>query len=149
MPIPSYVFDYPFFSLNGAYSDDLEWKWTSWFMAAKKGDLLVENMCRFYEAYWERYDSAVTYLFWDCWVLALYHNIPSIKNNIDSLPNCKSKCFSIISNWNKVYSEESYCHLMNRFFVNKLTYKGPLPPIEQNETLTVFGKLLKSMNYDC
>ena len=48
MSLPNYVFEYTFFSLNGAYSDDLVWKWTSWFMVAQKGDLLVENMCRFY-----------------------------------------------------------------------------------------------------
>lgn len=43
-PIPQYVYDYSFFSLNGAYTNDLNWKWTSWFMSVKKGDLLVENM---------------------------------------------------------------------------------------------------------
>lgn len=149
MPLPNYVFEYTFFSLNGAYSDDLVWKWTSWFMVAQKGDLLVENMCRFYEIYWKKYDSAITYLFLDCWVLALYNHIPSIKNNIDALPDCKGKCYSIASNWNKLYSEEYYQHLMSCFFVNKLTYKGSLPPIEKDGVLTVFGKLLKYIKYDC
>ena len=81
---PMYVYEYSFFSLNGAYTGGLGWKWTSWFMAAKKGDLLVENMCRFYEAYWGKYESAVTYLFLDCWVLALYNHIPEIKAEIDN-----------------------------------------------------------------
>ena len=110
---------------------------------------MFENMCRFYEAYWKKYDSAVTYLFLDCWVLALYNHIPSIKQNIDALPDCKGKCYSIISNWNKLYSEEFYHHLMSCFFVNKLTYKDHLPPIEQDEALTIYGKLLKSTIYDC
>lgn len=145
MPIPDFVFDGSFYSLNGAYTNGLGWKWASWFMAAKKGDLLVENMCRFYEAYWEKYDSAVTYLFLDCWVLALYNHIPSIKNNIDALPDCKNKCYSIISNWNKVYSEKEYNDLVNRFFVNKLTYKGLLPSIEKEGKLTVYGKILKDI----
>lgn len=76
-PIPGYIYEHTFFSLNGVYDGGLGWKWTSWFMAAKKGDLLVENMCQFYEAYWDKYESAVTYLFLDCWVLALYNHIPN------------------------------------------------------------------------
>ncbi len=139
---PSYVYEHSFFSLNGAYDGGLGWKWTSWFMAAKKGNLLVENMCRFYEAYWKKYDSAVTYLFLDCWVLALYNHIPEIKAEIDSLPIC-GKCFSIISKWGHIYSEDLMDDITSQYFVNKLTYKAPLPNERVGEHLTIFGKLIE------
>ncbi len=111
-------------------------------MAAKKGDLLVENMCRFYEAYWKKYDSAVTYLFLDCWVLALYNHISEIKAEIDSLPIC-GKCFSIISKWGHIYSEDLMDDITSQYFVNKLTYKAPLPSERVREHLTIFGKLIE------
>lgn len=140
--LPHNIFNYNFYSLNGAYTD-LKWKWTSWFMVAKKGDLLVENMCRFYEAYWNKYHTAITYLFLDCWILAMYNNIPNIKKEIDEIPYSGEKCFSIICKWHNIYSENLFKSITDTYFINKLTYKPPLPKEIDNGRVTIYGKLLK------
>lgn len=142
--IPDEALKHSFYSLNGAYSGGLGWKWTSWFMAAKKGDLLVENMCRFYEAYWARYNSAITYLFLDCWLLALYNHFLAIRENIDRLPDCRGQCYGIIGNWNELYEEESFLKIADACFINKLTYKGALPEKQVDGKMTIYGYLLKT-----
>ncbi len=138
--IPSSIFEYNFYSLDGAYSNDLKWKWTSWFMYAKKGDIIIKNMCHFYELYWNEFNSAVTYLFLDCWLLALYNNVPEIKNEIELYPDCHSKCYAFIGNWSKPYSENLYNVLETSFFISKMTYKGVLPP----KGGTIYGFIVKS-----
>lgn len=113
-------------------------------MTAKKGDLLVENMCRFYETYWNRYNSAITYLFLDCWILALYNHVSAIKDNIDSLPDCKGKCYGIPANWGSLYEEDRYARITNSYFVHKLTYKGAHPKEKEDGRLTIYGHILNT-----
>lgn len=141
-PIPEYALSYSFYSLNGAYDKDLGFKWTSWFLYAKKGDIIINNMYHFLEEYWKKYNTILTYVFWDCWLTALYNHVPKIKEMIDSIPKTDNSCFKLNENWHLLAEGDNLRLIDEGFFINKLTYKGKLPERKVNGKLTIYGKIL-------
>ena len=144
-PIPEYALSYSFFSLNGVFESfkyDLGFKWTAWFLYAKKGDMIINNIYHFLEEYWSRYNTKLTYLFWDCWLLALYNHIPEIKAKIDSIPRTDGSCCELLNNWHLPAYGDNLKLIENGSFINKLSYKGNLPERIVGDKFTLYGKVL-------
>jgi len=144
-PLPPHIDNYSFYSIKGVYEKSSGWKWTSFFMFSKEDDVLVDNMCRFYERYWKEHDEAITYLFLDCWITALYQHIPKIKEEIDSLPNQGTQLFNLICHINDEYTEEHFKSVLDKTFVYKLTYKEKWQPTIDGKK-TIFGHIIE--NYE-
>lgn len=140
--LPKYILDYSFYSIKGAYDNGLGWQWTSFFMFAKKNDLLVENMCRFYNAYWKEHNEAITYLVLDCWITALRKHVPAIDDEINKVPFYGTRIFTLISHIQEIYTSEHYKELLTQSFINKLTYKEKWEPMKDGN-ITIFGHLIE------
>ena len=141
--LPEKIKDYSFYSLKGAFEKGLKWRWTSFFMYAQKGDLLVDNMCRFYDAYWKEHNNIVTYLVLDCWITALCKHLPRIEQEIEQLPKDGKKIFNLIAHLDNIYSNEVFNQITSETFVYKLTYKQNWPKCKDGKD-TIYGHLIKS-----
>ncbi|MGN0213338.1 MAG: capsular polysaccharide synthesis protein [Muribaculaceae bacterium] len=144
--IPECALSYSFYSLNGVFESfkyDLGFKWTIWFFYAKKGDMIVNNLYHFLEEYWSRYNTELTYLFWDCWLLAMYNHIPQVKVKIDSLPRTDGSYCQLLNNWHLIAKGENAKMIDEGAFLNKLSYKGNLPERKIDGELTLYGKVLE------
>lgn len=142
-PLPKEIEDYSFYSIKGAFDFGLRWQWTSFFMFAQKGNILVDNMCRFYDVYWKEHNEAITYLILDCWVTVLKLHVPAIAKEIDILPHQGTKLFNLISHIQDEYTSEHYQEVIESTFVYKLTYKDKWNE-EKNGKQTIFGHLIEN-----
>ena len=146
-PIPESILEYSFYSAKNAYKSTYGWKWTSFFMAAKKGDYLCGMMVDFYNRFWKDHKLAITYLFLDCWLTVLYkHNI-NIKNEIDTYPEEDYNIFALTGIVNSIYSPELYAAAKSASFVHKLSYKDGYRKIVDGQQ-TVWGYIVQNENFD-
>lgn len=141
--IPQDILHKDFWCINGAFKNNYGWKWTSFVMIGKAGNIVSKQMLSFYYEYWKVHHHAITYLFLDCWLTVLYERNKRIMDIINSLPDNGYKVFFLISNLNREYVPELEDKIRNTFFVYKLTYKEPFY-IEANEKLSLYGYLLRS-----
>lgn len=139
--IPEKVFKDDFYTLRNFYDDGLNWKWTSFFIAAKSRGHIAEEMLEFYYAYWKEYDTAITYLFLDCWMTVLYENDSLVKSTIDSLRHEKIY-MPFLEVANEKYDLKTYEEMKEEsFFFNKLTYKAKFYDyVEEQKTVYKFLK---------
>ena len=139
--IPNNIKSSEFWSINGAFRDVLNWRWTSFFMCGKSGNIVAEQMLSFYYEYWRKHDCALTYLFLDCWLTVLCQHDKRICKIIDSLPDSGYKVFKLISSLNEVYTPALRHEMENTFFVYKLTYKENFKKMRRRD-ITLYGHLL-------
>ena len=140
--IPEHVMSSDFWSVNGAYANSLGWRWTSFFMCGKAGNVVAKQMLAFYYNYWKQHDCALTYLFLDCWMTVLCKHDKTIGGIIDGLPDNGYKLFFLISNLNQEYVSELEIGINDTFFVYKLTYKENFEKAINGKD-TLYGHLLK------
>lgn len=112
-----------FYSLTNFFEKTLKWKWTSFFMYGRQGNLISKKMIDFYLRYWKDHDCAITYLFLDCFMEVNYINDIQFRNLIDEIP--KHDCpMPIVQTLNDECNDTKYREIMSRsFFINKLSYK--------------------------
>lgn len=131
--IPADIFEYPFYSLNGPFrgQEGLNWLWTSFFMLGQKGNVLSKMMVDFYYEYWKKHDCAITYLFLDCWIRAMYRNFEEIKCLIDEMPSTDMKVFDLNAIMNLSYDRHKLNQVINNSYIHKISYKSKY--VEMNE----------------
>lgn len=86
------------------------------------------------------------YFMVDCLIQYAYRKIPEIRDIIDSMPDCNTKCsdlFLLYFNKNKPYDEEEYQQLIKNDWLFKLTYKT-IWRETVNGKETFYGKLFKN-----
>ena len=143
--IPEYVFNYSFYSIKSAYAYSLGWKWTSFYMAAHKGDYLCGRMVEFYNHYWKDHDRAITYLFLDCWLSILYENDYIVKKEIDDYPYDNINIFAMTSIMNVEYCSDIFESARAKSYIHKTSYKNSyLEKID--DKLTIWGYLKQNEN---
>lgn len=138
--IPDSIFEFSFYSIKDAYKNSLGWKWTSFYMAAKKHDYLCGCMVDFYNQYWKEHDMALTYLFLDCWLTVLYKKNNGVRQEIDSYHSSKLKVFELLQILGNDFSENEYENTCNESYIHKLTYKRKFAE-KNNDKLTGWGYL--------
>ena len=146
--IPVDVKDKEFWCVNGAFGNSYGWKWTSFVMCGKAGNVVSQHMLAFYYEYWKKYHNALTYLFLDCWLTVLYKHNKKVKDIIDSLPDNGYKIFFLISNLNREYTHGLKDEVDKTFFVYKLTYKEKFEK-EVDGKATLYGHLLSLYGITC
>lgn len=119
------VFEYSFYSLNGPYRGlkGLDWKWTSFYMAAKPGDVLCHKMLDFYYCYWKEHDCVITYLILDCWLTVLSKKCPAVQDEIEKLPKSSDGIFTLNSIINEPLNMDKILNTFGSAYLHKLTYK--------------------------
>ena len=116
-------------------------RWTGFFMACGKGNILPAFMLDMFYNYWRSHKRIVTYLFIDYLFPIAYENIPAVTEMINSVPLQK------ISNLAKCLNMPFNENLMEEFHANygfhKLTYKKQFNTLTPEGKDTIYGYLLR------
>lgn len=118
-------------------------RWTGFFLAGTKHDILFEFMRGFFYAYWKERQNLIDYLFIDYVIDIAYDTIPSIKKMFDDVPYSEIDIYMLENILNDEFSNERFaqCSAMN---FHKLTWKKSFNIYTQNNKLTVYGHILKT-----
>ena len=145
--IPQDVFKYDFYSLNGPFSGikGLDWKWTSFYMVGKRGNIVSKYMLEFYYQYWKEHDCSLTYLILDCWLSVLYSQCPEVRICIDAMPKVDKSVFGLVGQMNSVYDKYNFKNIMEKTYLHKLTYKVQYAKNIGNE-MTIWGYICENLN---
>lgn len=149
--MPDYVTRGDFFTfkldINKSWEVVSHGEWCVFFIACKKGNLLMKVTLDMMNAYWERYDLLIDYLLIDyLWMIAS-EKIPSIRKMLSEVPYTNSHLFSLRNlsmpcsnkDYLKVITHEDTC-----FY--KMSYKGTVgvPLKDENGNLTLLGRIIEN-----
>ena len=137
---PNEILEKEFYSLNGVFdsSDSIDWKWTSFYMAGKPGNIVCKGMLSFYFDYWREHSEALTYLILDCWMTVLYENNSEINAIIDSVEKSDNSIFLLNEIANNPMDASAAEAIKTKTFFQKVTYKVDYYP-EKDGQLTNWG----------
>ena len=144
-PIPQYIKNYSFFSVPNAFKNSLGWKWTSFYMAARKGDYLCGRMVEYFNRFWKDHNISITYLYLDCWLTVLYHNNKIVKEEIDSYSNEEIDIFALSSIINNSFKEDEFLKALKDSYIHKLSYKDNYQE-KKDGAITIWGYLKQNEN---
>lgn len=115
-------------------------RWTSFFIACGKGNILPSFMLDAYYDYWRKNAKIVTYLFLDYLFALAHENIPAVAEMVNSLPLAKfsklSKCL------NMKYEEKNIKEFYTDYGFHKLTYKKQFNMQTPNGEETIYARLI-------
>jgi len=148
--MPDYVERNDFFTFK--LKIDKPWEtishgnWCVFFIACKKGNLLIETTKEMMNEYWKKYDILIDYLWMDYLWMITSEKIPAIKNMLSQIPQTNPNLFSL-KNLDKICTDKEYqekTQQTNTCFY-KLSYKSTIgiPLRNKNEKLTLLGQIIE------
>ena len=112
-------------------------KWTSFFIAAGKGNPLVSALSEALTYYFQFYDHHFCYFQFDYTWLYLYSHFAWAKQLIDSVNQDNKNIFYLSYNWDKPYNEAEYNKAMMENEIQKLNWKSnKVPKLNSTEETT-------------
>ena len=96
--------------------------------------------------WWEDYDCVIDYVILDYFLLAAYHNIPVIREMVDSVPDNNTDVFEMYKVLHYPYSKQLVKKLTDTTVMHKLTYKIDLYKTTEKGEETLYAHLLNSVN---
>ena len=120
-------------------------RWSTFFLACHKGNLMMKLTLDVFVEYWHRYDDAVDYVWMDYIFNLLYNNIPSIKEMIDSVPENNPDVWIMQTKIAAPFSKEEFDSLLadESRFLYKFSYKASIdvPYHDKNGNITLKGRI--------
>lgn len=145
-PIPSVMYDHPFFSIN--QGNKRKWvvtkdKWSICVLAGERGSLIFDYWYDMLLEYWTNEDISIGYLMSDCILAIGYEDIEEIRKVIDAVPVNNINCFEIVDKYGNEIAEDKYFEdIINSNNMFKLTYKQDFYEYK-NDKMTYYGKILE------
>ncbi len=121
-------------------------RWCGFMMAGSKDNIIFRFLRDAYYMWWKDYDDVIDYVILDYFLLAAYHKIPAVKEQIDAVPNNNEDVFEMYKVLHLPYSEELFANLTKRTVMHKLTYKIDLVKATNQGEDTLYMHLLKCVN---
>lgn len=120
-------------------------RWSTFFIACHKSNLMMKATLDVFVEYWHRYDDMVDYVWMDYIFNLLYDNIPSIKEMIDAVPENNPDIWIMQTKITTPFSKEEFESLLadkNRFLY-KFSYKDSkdVPFRDENGHVTLMGSI--------
>lgn len=118
------IFDYDFYTIkrdinsNEFISNN---KWTSFFLFAKRNNILFKNVLNMYYNYWRKYNMTIDYFLTDYFFYYLYSKNSFIKNMIDKIPINNTFVHGIYAA--KPYNKKEIEKFMQNTYLYKLSWK--------------------------
>ena len=143
-PLPEVVTSSPFYANRLSKGDDYNvanGRWSTFFMACHKENLMMKLTLDVFVEYWHRYDDIVDYVWMDYIFNLLYNNIPSIKGMIDAVPENNPDIWMMQNKIAAPFSQDEFNALISdkTRFLYKFSYKkseeAPLSDKKGNVTL--------------
>lgn len=141
------ILDYDFYSIKSykLNTDNVsEYRWTTYFLCAKKNNELVSFLSDLFNAYYEDNDYVIEYLMTDYFIDIAYNNIDYIKEMIDKIPINNMYSEKLFSNINNKFDEELYKKITNSTYIHKLSYKVDI----SKDKDTFYNKIIEGENND-
>lgn len=147
-PLPEIVTSSPFYTNRLSKWNDNNvggGRWSSFFLACHKGNLMMKTALDVFVEYWHRYDDLVDYVLIDYVFNLLYENIPSIKEMIDAVPENNQDIWIMQTKIAAPFSREEFDALLadkNRFLY-KFSYKDSkdVPYRDERDDVTLMGRI--------
>ena len=109
--IPWEYFSSPFFTCK---SEEKEcgyisrMRWVTFVLGGRSGNVFFEYLKDAFELYWEKYDLAIDYLFFDYIIDMGYRKVPAIKELIDNVQPNNLRRDDLQAAFNAHYAEDLY-----------------------------------------
>ena len=120
-------------------------RWSTFFMACHKDNLMMKLTLDVFVEYWHRYDDAVDYVWMDYIFNLLYNNIPSIKEMIDLVPENNPDVWIMQTKISAPFSKAEFEALLadESHFLYKFSYKASkdVPLYDAKGNMTLMGRL--------
>ncbi len=136
------IFNHEFYTAKIRYSDNNEFdyaKWTSFFLAGSKDNILFCFLRDFYFSYWFKESSYMDYFMIDYSICVAYENIPAVRDMVDSVPFNNQDILSIQRVLNAPYDESYFQECSRNTYMHKLTWKKSLSCVTDDNEMTFFG----------
>ena len=147
-PLPEIVTSSAFYTIHLGKWDYFNvggGRWSTFFMACHKGNLMMRATLDVFVEYWHRYDDIVDYVWMDYIFNLLYNNIPSIKEMIDAVPENNPDIWIMQAKIATPFSKEEFESLLadKSRFLYKFSYKGSkdVPYRDENGRVTLMGRI--------
>lgn len=147
-PLPEIVTSSPFYTNHQNKWDDSNvsgGRWSTFFIACHRGNLMMKLTLDVFVEYWHRYDDIVDYVWMDYVFNLLYDNIPSIREMIDAVPENNPDIWMIQMRIADAFSQEEFDALLsdNSRFLHKFSYKSSVdaPCYDDEGNMTLKGRL--------
>lgn len=147
-PLPDIVTSSAFYTNHLSKGDTHnvgDGRWSTFFLACHKGNLMMKATLDVFVEYWHRYDDAVDYVWMDYIFNLLYDNVPSIKEMIDSVPENNPDIWIMQTKIASPFSKEEFDALLadNSRFLYKFSYKASVdaPCHDEKGNVTLKGRL--------
>ena len=121
-------------------------RWCGFMMSGSKGNVIFRFLKDAFNMWWKDYDDIIDYVILDYFLLAAYHSIPAIRNQIDQLPNNNIDVFEMNKVLHLPYSAELFDQLTKNTVMHKLTYKIDLVKKTATGEDTLYQHLLNCIN---
>lgn len=147
-PLPEVVTNSPFYTNHLNVNDDNNiggGKWSTFFLACKKENLMMKATLDVFVEYWKRYDRIVDYVWMDYIFNLLYNNIPSVKSMIDAVPENNPDIWIMQTKIKNAFSQKEYAAILNdeSRFMYKFSYKDSIgvPYRDARGNVTLMGRI--------
>jgi hypothetical protein len=128
---------------NYKYAENIN-RWTGFLLAGTKQSPLFDFMKNIFYSYWKNQNDLIDYLFIDYVLAIACDKFPSINTMINNVPlDTSDNIHELENNLNSVYSDEIFKIYTERNF-HKLTWKKDFYSYTDNNSLTIYGYLLKT-----
>ena len=147
-PLPEIVTSSPFYTNHLNKWDETNasgGRWSSFFIACHKGNLMMKAARDVFVEYWHRYDYLVDYVWIDYVFNLLYDNIPSIREMIDAVPENNPDIWMMQMRIADAFSQEEFDAMLadDSRFLHKFSYKSSVdaPCYDEKGNMTLKGRL--------
>ena len=147
-PLPTIVTSSDFYTNRLDIKDEVNvgaGRWSTFFMACHRHNLMMRATLDVFVEYWKRYDDIVDYVWMDYIFNMLYNHIPSIKNMLDAVPYNNPNIWILQTMISKSFSKERFNAIFadESRFMYKLSYKDSqnAPYLDSQGNKTLMGHI--------
>ncbi len=147
-PLPRIVTDSDFYTNKLLEKDTVNvcaGRWSTFFLACHKGNLMMRATLDVFTEYWKRYDDIAVYVWMDYVFNLLYDTIPSIRRMIDAVPANNPNIWTLQTRIGEPFSADQFQAIFNdnTRFMYKLSYKQSVdvPLFAPNGQPTLMGRI--------
>ncbi len=147
-PLPRIVVESDFYTNKLSEKDEVNicgGRWSTFFLACHKGNLMMRATLDVFTEYWKRYDYIVDYVWMDYVFNLLYAKIPSVRTMIDAVPANNPNIWLLQAKIGDSFSIKQFYALFEEKdrFLYKLSYKKSvdIPSCDNNGSPTLMGRI--------
>ncbi len=119
-------------------------KWSTYFLAGTKGNLLFRFVRDCYFLHWIEEDRQIDYFLFDYSIWLAYETVPAVRKMIDSVPYNNPCILSLQQVLGQKFDESLYQEYTRDTYLHKLTWKTAFNPVTEDNEETFYGYLLNN-----